>query len=508
VEIHPLLILVIGVAVVIGMMVAARINAFIALITASMVVSVLSPGDLTGKIGRVATAFGATAASVGIVIALAAVIGKCLMDSGAADRIVLSLLGLIGQKRASLALTASGFTLSIPVFFDTAFYLLVPLAKSAFHRQGKNYLLYLMAIVAGAAATHTLVPPTPGPLFVANQLGVDLGVMILVGAVIGLPAAGAGLLFGWWLDRRMPVVPGSVRDDAKTADPEPRRLPSLAISLAPIVLPIALITTNSFVKLAAQRAMERQPEILSGTPAERFVHETGLGSWEETAAGRPVLRPLRGDDLDLALSAAASEGLPLAELCQWTNLLGDPNLALLLAAGVALFTLWRRIGDGGRVAKAVEQSLMSGGVIILITAAGGAFGGMLKQAGMGGAIEELFGERAVSGLPLLFLAFSMASLLKFAQGSSTAAMIVTSGMVAAMIEDPSALAFHPVYLAVAVGGGSLVGSWMNDSGFWIYGKMGELSEVETLQSWTPLLAVVGAASMAFNTLLAVFLPLR
>ena len=131
---------------------------------------------------------------------------------------------------------------------------------------------------------------------------------------------------------------------------------------------------------------------------------------------------------------------------------------------------------------------------------------MLKAAQLGPAIKDLFGEASVSGLPLLFFAFFVASLIKFAQGSSTSAMIVTSGMIAAMI-TPESLTVHPVYLATAIGSGSLVGSWMNDSGFWIFTKMGVLTEVESLKSWTPLLVILGITSMAMTVLLALILPM-
>jgi H+/gluconate symporter-like permease len=149
---------------------------------------------------------------------------------------------------------------------------------------------------------------------------------------------------------------------------------------------------------------------------------------------------------------------------------------------------------------------MAGGVIVLITCAGGAFGASLSHAGLAPAIQNLAGESAAGGIGLLLLAGGIASLLKFAQGSSTAAMIVTSAMFAAMI-DTGSLAFHPVYVATAIGSGSLIGSWMNDSGFWIFAKMGGLTELETLQTWTPLLAIMGVIGMLMTLFLAAMLPL-
>src|SRR5438046_2049661 len=226
---HPTLILLVGMATILAGIVLLRLNAFLALIIAAIVVSLLAPGEPAVKIARVAEGFGRTAGTVGIVIALAAITGQAMLGSGAADR------------------CSTGYILSIPVFFDTVFYLLVPLARSMYGRTNRNYLKYLLAIAAGAGATHTLVPPTPGPLAIAGTLGVDLGTMVLVGIVVALPAAGAGLLFAGWVDRRMPVVPQrpaalAVDASAVTA-PTPQQLPGLVPSILPIILPVLLISS-------------------------------------------------------------------------------------------------------------------------------------------------------------------------------------------------------------------------------------------------------------------------
>ena len=447
----PILILLLGIIIVVGLIVGLRINAFVALIAAAIVISILSPGEWSTKITRVATAFGTTAGSIGIVIAMAAVIGVTMMNSGAADRVVQAFIRLLGQERGSPALAASGFMLSIPVFFDTVFYLLIPLARSLFTQTGRNYLKYVIAIAAGAAATHALVPPTPGPLIIAENLSVDLGTMILVGITVALPAAILGLIYAGWLNRRMTVpmrdVPG-VDTEATVLD----TLPGLGFSVLPIVLPILLI------------------------------------------AGKTIFLPLLDNDTILA---------------RWIIVLGDPNMALLLAAAVstAVYIQMRR-PSRENLGKLIEQSLMSGGLIILITAAGGTFGAMLKEAQIGPAISDLFaGASGTSGLGMLILGFGIASLLKFAQGSSTVAMITASAMLAAMIAPEHDLGFNVVYLGTAIGAGSLVGSWMNDSGFWIYSKMSGLTEVETLKSWSVLLVILGISAGLMSVILSLLLPL-
>jgi len=460
-NLHPLIILAVGMTTVILMIALLRLNAFIALITSAIVVSLLAPGDLAEKISRVATAFGSTAGSIGIVIALAVVIGKCMMDSGAADRIVRGFLSLLGEKRSSTALMASGFVLSIPVFFDTVFYLLVPLARSMYRRTRKHYLKYAMAITAGGTLTHCLVPPTPGPLVMADNLGIDIGAMIMIGALVAFPSAFVGMFFAGWVDRRLniPMRPLS----GEMSEPEPlsdNQLPGLLVSLLPIALPVLLVSTNTIVHTMAKGAAD-----------------------------------------DSGLNRAA--GI--------TAVLGNVNLAMLISAAIAMLMLKsKRALTNVELAKVVEASLMSGGMIILITAAGGAFGAMLKTAQIGPAIENLFkgsGTQPTGGLMLLGLGAFIASMIKIAQGSSTVAMITVSAMIAAMIPSKDALGYHAAYLATAIGGGALIGSWMNDSGFWVFVKMTGLTEAEGLKSWTPMLAVVGFAAVVVSILLAVILPM-
>ena len=180
---------------------------------------------------------------------------------------------------------------------------------------------------------------------------------------------------------------------------------------------------------------------------------------------------------------------------------------MLISTAIALFVYMRqRKPTKETMSTLVEAALMSAGVIILITAGGSAFGGMLKVAGVGGAIRDLFVGSNVTGMTMLFLGFGIAALLKVAQGSSTAAMIITSQMMAGMIVGLT-LPYDKVYLATAIGAGSLVGSWMSDSGFWIFAKMGGLTEKEALSTWTPLLIVLGVTSMAMTLILANLMPL-
>ena len=456
-----ILILAFGITIVIGLIIIFRINAFVALIAAAMAVSLMTKDDdWSTKISRVAEAFGTTAGKIGIVIAFAAVIGKCMMDSGAADRIVRSFMSILGEKRAPFALMGSGFVLAVPVFFDTVFYLLVPLARSLYRSTKKNYLLYLLAIGGGGAITHTLVPPTPGPLVMASTLNIDIGTMILVGALVALPAALASIIYAEICNRIMPIPmrelgPEHEEDQVVLKD---NQLPSLFLSLLPIVLPVLMIASNTIVSHLAKQE---------------------------------------------------STGTDWKTLSTYTAVFGDANFALFVSMVIALMLyLQQRRPTLAKMGEMMEDALMSGGVIILITAGGGAFGAMLKQAKVGDAIMGYFAMEGSGtiGMTMLLMGFFIAALLKIAQGSSTVAMITTSGMMASLLEGATNLPFHPVYLATSIGAGSLIGSWMNDSGFWIFAKMGGLTEVEALKAWTPLLIVLGLVSLGMTLVLATVLP--
>lgn len=456
----PLIILAVGIAIVIGMIVVLRVNAFLALITAAMVVSLMSPGPFAGRVGRVAEAFGTTAGKIGVVIALAAIIGDCLIVSGAADRVVRMFVRLLGEKRCELSLMTSGFVLSIPVFFDTVFYLLLPLARSMHRRTRRSYLLLILAMGAGASITHSMVPPTPGPLIIAETLRIDLGMMISIGLLCSVPTAIAILFLVRSLAKRVDIPMRALDGGRTEPDPLPDdKLPGLFMSVLPIILPVVLITMHTVVSSQAREA-------------------------------------------------AADSTLKQIESC--TAVLGNANLAMMLSAAIALYVLWRQRKPGrDGLAKMIETSLMSAGVIILITSAGGAFGAMLKEAQIGPAIQTLSlgGSTQLGGLKLLFMGFFVAFLIKFAQGSSTVSMITTSAMMATLIPSTDILGYHPVYVACAIGFGAQCGNWMNDSGFWIFAKMSGLTEIETLKTWTVTVSSTAVVGLLVVVFFATVLPM-
>jgi len=475
----PLVILGVGMVVVVGGILVLRLHAFLALIAAALVVGALTPeaalqayGSSKGMteaaavsfaatpaISRLATKFGETCGKIGILIAMAAIIGKCLLDSGAADRIVRSIVGLFGEPRAPIAFTASGFFLGIPVFFDTVFYLLFPIAKAMGLRRPHNYLLYILTISAGATMAHSLVPPTPGPLLVASELGVSIGMMMLGGLLVGSVACSAGLLFAVWANRIWPVplreTPESSLEELRLfAERDTNELPALWLSILPIALPVILI------------------------------------------AGSAVMQSLWGESENL--------GGIQTQLLAVFGLLGNKNLALIISAGIALSTVvWMKRKEVYSMVDSVQGALASGGVIILITAAGGAFGGLLQQTGIGPRIEEMAATYQMAVLPL---AFGVTTLVRIAQGSATVAMITAVGIFSGMA-NPSHLGFHPVYLALAIGCGSKPYPWMNDSGFWVVCKMSAMTEGEVLRSYSVMLALMGIVGLIVVMIFSRLMPM-
>jgi len=440
---NPLLIVLIGVAVVVGGILWLRLHAFLSLIAGAMVVAMLSPGS--SSVGeRIADGFGDEAKKVGILIAMAAVLGKTLMDSGAAERIVLSLRRTLGEGQVALAYLISGFVMAALVLSDTTFYLLIPLARVTSARTGRNYLLYILAIVAGAVMTHSLVPPAAGPVFVAAQLHVKVATMMLGGTIVGGIASTAGFVYALWANRRWQIpmrnaLGVSATELERIANRDESMLPPLWLSLLPIALPVVLITLGDEIS-------------------------------------QPVIKAL-----------------------------GNPNVALSLAAAIGLAMMWWRKEGTTRpqFTAAVAQALASAGVMVLIISAGGAFGWVVQQTGIA---QVLRNDLPTSRLAILPLAFLITSAVRTAQGSAIVSMSTAIAVVGPLAAAGS-LGFHPVYLALAIGCGSKAIPWMNDAGFWIIGQTSGMTESETLKTVSVMMTIMGVVGLGATVLGAWLFPL-
>lgn len=448
----PLGLLAVALVIVIGGVLALRLHPFVVLIAAAFAVALLAPREAGADVSAgeiVAQGFGKTALDVGIVIALASILGACLAAAGGARRIVEAIQRLVGERNTPLALLLAGFVLGIPMFAETVFYLLLPLARAAWERTGRGYLLCVLAIVAGATMTHSLVPPTPGPLFVADALGVDMATMISVGLVVGLVAALAGYAYARWADRRWPLDPvaGAARaGDAASGEVAASPLPLLWAALLPIVLPIVLISAESAARAA--------PE-----------------AWS------PGIATL-------------------------LHVVGEKNVALAIAALAAIAVLVVGDRNVARLRTTLAEAVTEAGSIILVIGAGGALGATLRQAGLASLSTGLVGGE---GLALIAMAWLVTALIRVAQGSATVAMITAAGVMAPLVAGDAA-AVHPVYVAIAIGCGSKVGMWMNDSGFWVVARMSGMNEVQTLRTASVMVAVEGTVGLLVTLALAAIWP--
>lgn len=481
VDYWPLGILAIGVAFVVVTIAKLKMHPFLALSLAAIIIGLLTPGlpgVADGKSRWVQAVeipmveFGVAAGKIAFVIALASIIGICMLESGAADMVVRRFMRTLGEGRAALALLASGFVLSIPVFFDTVFFLLIPLARALSLRSGKDYMLYVMVICGGGAITHSMVAPTPGPLLVAEALrpvGLDLGMSIVAGIGFSLlPAIGVFYL-SRWLNARNPVplreTPGaSLADLNAIVNKKDSELPSFSLSILPVVLPVILIALASFLPVLAKNF--------------------------------PGLVSLLGGESGYATVNTAVE------------FFGNKNVALLIGTFIALYILAKQKNfTFTKLSEAMGPPLETAGLIILITAAGGSFGAMIRHSGVGEVIKSIAmsdGSGELNGVTCVVLAFVVTGIIRVAQGSATVAMITGVGLMAAILGDGSALTFHPMYIFLAVGFGSIICSWMNDSGFWVVCKMSGFTEKETLKTWTVLLTFISLVGFA-QTLIGVAL---
>ena len=490
INLKPVLILVGAIAFILLAIVKFRLHAFLALACGSILVAVVSADSLPGMLSNirlVSEKFGQTAGGIGLVVALAAIIGMCLTESRAADAVVTRFIRLFGEKRASWALLISGFVLSIPVFFDTVLFLLIPLARVLGQRTGRDYMLYLMALAGGGVITHSMVPPTPGPLLVCEILGLDIGVVIVAGTLAGLVPAMLALYYAKHLNRKIPLpVRETAESTGSTTVAPDRNMPSFGVSILPVLLPVVLIASFSFLD------MVEKAEI--GKGVEQQLSEKGV-----------VIQ----DEFVKELRSAQAQPQNYSWLHGLMGLLGDKVIALGIGALIAIGILvsrsrltWKEFG-----AKCA-QPLELAGVIILITSAGGSFGALIGNAGIGEVIIQ-FAE--AFNINYVFLAWFVTAIIRIAQGSGTVSMITGAGLMAAVLASLTAsgetLDYHPLYIFLAVGFGSITSSWMNDSGFWILAKLSGMTERETLRSWTTLLTVISFIGLAQTLLLSWLLPL-
>jgi Gnt-I system low-affinity gluconate transporter len=438
-----------GIALLLVLVVVVRLHAFIALLVTSLVVAVLGRIPLAEIAGLIQKEMGGTLGYIAVVIGVGAMFGEMLQQSGGARSIARTLLRVFGDRFSPWALGLTGLIVAVPVFFDVGLILLIPLVYSLARRSGRSLLYYAIPLLAGLAVGHAFIPPTPGPVAVAGLLGADLGWVIALGLVAGVPATIVG---GIWFGRRISsrvqlAVPDFMHLPTETASSDTATTgPGFGLALGLVALPLILI--------------------LLGTASSVVLAE---GHW------------LRGI---LAF-------------------VGHPFTALIATTVLSFYALGTRLGySRDEVRSMASKSLEPVGLIILVTGAGGVFGKVLVAAGVGTAVA---GWMAASRLPLVVLGFLIAAVVRIAQGSATVSMVTAGGLLAPILRATSASAPLVAATVIAIASGATVLSHVNDSGFWLVSRYLGMSEKETLRVWTVMETLVGLTGFGVVLLLSFFL---
>lgn len=433
----------IGLALLLVLIIKFKIQAMIAILIGALAIGLISGMPYSAIIQSVNDGIGNTLKGIGLLVGLGSMFGAILEISGGAQTLAVTMVKWFGDKKAAWALGITGLVIAMPVFFDAGLIILIPLAFSLAKRTKRSSLFYAIPLLAGLAVGHAFIPPTPGPVLVATMLNVDLGWVILIGIVCGVFAMiVAGPVWGAVCGKKYYIaVPEHI---ANQEDIDESKLPSFWTIVGIILIPLVLIILNSVAKVV---------------PAMSSI--------------QPIL-----------------------------GFLGEPFVALLIATIVAMLLLGYRHGyNGEQLEKIMTKSLEPTGMILLVTACGGVLRYMLQNSGMG----EVIGNAVSSAsLPIVIVAFVVAALVRISVGSSTVAMTMAAGIIAAM---PEVASLSPLYLAcvtAAIAGGATVCSHFNDSGFWLVKSLVEMDEKTTLKTWTIMETLVGCTGFLVALAISIF----
>lgn len=434
----------IGIIILLFLILKLRIPAFIALLIASISVGIISGMNPLDIINTIKEGMGNTLGFVATVVGLGAMFGAILEHSGGAEALANYLLNKFGDKNASWALMITGFFIAIPVFFDVAFIILVPLIYSLQRKTKKSLLLYAIPLLAGLAITHSFIPPTPGPVAVADILKADLGWVIFFGFIVGIPSAIiSGPLFAKYISEKIHVNAPKIADKQSH-----KNYPAVGLILAIIGIPIVLIVSN-------------------------------------TVLNSPLFE----------------EGTIPTNVKNWLQMIGHPFSALIIANLIAWYLLGIKRGyNKETLLKTTTKSMEAAGIIILLTGAGGVFKQILINTGTGTMLANYFADKGIS---ILLFAFLAAVIVRILQGSATVAMITAAGITAPLLSN-TITDIDKALLVIAIAAGASIMSHVNDSGFWLVSKYLHLDEKQTFRSWsvmTTIVSLVGFATVLIVSLL-------
>ena len=435
------------------MVTRSKIHVFPAMIIASLVAGLIGGLPPETVIKAIKQGFGGTVGGIGIIIGFGVMMGAIFEISGAAKRMALTFIGLMGKGREELAMLITGFIVSIPVFCDSAFVVLSPLAKSLSRNTGKNLLTLSCTLGTALLVTHSLVPPTPGPVAITNYFHLDLGIFMLYSLIAAIPITISGLIYAKWVSKKIfklpsPENPEELIDREYTAeelettvDISEENLPGVFMSFAPIFIPIALILMST---------------------ATSIVNIDG--------AAKTVIKTL-----------------------------GNPIVAVGIGLLIAIYGLAGKI-DRKKVVAILDDSIKQAGIIIFVTGAGGALGMVLKSSGAGKAIAD---GLTTANIPGIILPLVMAYLLRIITGSATVGML-TAGSIAApiLLTMPE---INPYMAGLACCIGSLGITNFHDSYFWVVNRTTGVTEVkEMLWHWFGAVLVLSTTGIAVLFIMDMF----
>ncbi|MGY1624704.1 GntP family permease [Geodermatophilus sp. SYSU D00965] len=466
-----------AVAVLLFLIMKLKLHAFLALVLVSLLTALATRIPLEDVVSTLTTGFGTTLASVALLVGLGAMLGRLLEHSGGAQVLADSLIRRFGEQRAPLALGVAALLFGFPIFFDAGLVVFLPIVFTVARRLGGSLLTYGLPVAGAFAVMHAFVPPHPGPVAAAELIGADIGLVLVFGLLVGLPTWYLGAyLFGLWAGRRYDVAVPNILADEKPLDDQPD--PSVE-GTSPAV---------------AEPAGGRRTETATRPAPPRFGTVVGI-----------LLLPLVLIFLNTGLTTLATAGA-LDEgsfVVRAGQLLGATPVALLITVLVAIVVLGVRRGESGaQVESIVNSALGPVCAIILITGAGGMFGGVLRASGIGEALADVLGD---IGLPVIVAAFVISVLLRVAQGSATVALTTAAGLMAPVVEATDGLSSVDLALIViAIAGGATVLSHVNDSGFWLVSRFFQMDEKTTLKTWTVMETLLGTIGFVFALVLSLF----
>ena len=432
----------VGIIVLLLLIIKFKLHPVISMMIAAIIIGVGAGMPLTMISSTVEKGVGKTLQGIALLVGLGSMFGGILEVSGGAQRIAQTLIDKLRQKKAGVALGITGLVIGTTVFFEAGVVVLIPLAFSVAKQTKKSTLYYAIPLLAGLASGYAFVPPSAGSVLVADSLGVNLGVMIMVGiptALICLVVAGViwGRFIGDKVFTKLPVNVQEIKEESK-------ELPPFGLVLGVILIPLVLI-----------------------------------------------------------LISTISKYLPIPENIQ--NVLafiGKPFLALTIATLAAMYFLGIRRGyTGEQLKKILDHSLRPVGMILLVIASGGVIRWMLQDSGLGEIIGPALEK---SGMPLIIVAFLIALLVRASVGSSMVAMTMASGIMATMPAVMATSMLYRAAMCCAICGGATALSHVNDAGFWLVGTFLEIDEKTTLKSWTVMETLIGVTSLIVSLIISIF----